>query len=346
VRDGVTWIYAVFAFGVSLLVRPADILWVVRAYGWYVPVFLAWVFISTAWNSSGLVPAVPGTDIPLLGYKTGDMGVQLAGIAAFVLAGVYATTPAARRFPETVFWPVWLLAAGVVAALNRGAMVAMTTIAAVVLAVRPTGRWVRAGAIGLALLVAAVVVNPSVDIGDRRSLSFEQVVSNVASVFGTTGNQDLDGSRSWRLRWWGTIVDYTVFGDHFWDGKGFGINLADADGFQVGEVGTETSLRAPHNGHMEILARAGVPGFAAWVLLQGGWLVMMVRAARRSRQIVGGAPWAGIAGWLIVFWAAALVNMSFDVFLQGPHGGIWFWSVFGFGIAVAAAVDRLREEPA
>ena len=28
------------------------------------------------------------------------------------------------------------------------------------------------------------------------------------------------------------IIDYTVFGDYFWTGKGFGISLADDDGFQ------------------------------------------------------------------------------------------------------------------
>ena len=56
----------------------------------------------------------------------------------------------------------------------------------------------------------------------------------------------------------------------------------------------------------------------------------------------GGRGWGGISGWLVVYGAASMVNMSFDVYLQGPHGGIWFWSVFGLGIAVAAAVDRLQ----
>jgi hypothetical protein len=33
------------------------------------------------------------------------------------------------------------------------------------------------------------------------------------------------------------------------------------------------------------------------------------------------------------YWAAFLINATFDVFLEGPMGGIWFWSVFGTGIA-------------
>jgi hypothetical protein len=29
-----------------------------------------------------------------------------------------------------------------------------------------------------------------------------------------------------------------------------------------------------------------------------------------------------------------MVNATFDVYLEGPQGGIWFWCVFGFGIAL------------
>jgi hypothetical protein len=34
------------------------------------------------------------------------------------------------------------------------------------------------------------------------------------------------------------------------------------------------------------------------------------------------------------YWLAAFVDMSFDVYLEGPQGGIWFWVIIGFGIAV------------
>jgi hypothetical protein len=29
------------------------------------------------------------------------------------------------------------------------------------------------------------------------------------------------------------------------------------------------------------------------------------------------------------------VNASFDVFLEGPQGDIWFWSLFGVGIVIS-----------
>ena len=37
--------------------------------------------------------------------------------------------------------------------------------------------------------------------------------------------------------------------------------------------------------------------------------------------------------WILVFWLAMVVNASFDVYLEGPQGGIWFWMIFGLGLA-------------
>jgi hypothetical protein len=41
---------------------------------------------------------------------------------------------------------------------------------------------------------------------------------------------------------------------------------------------------------------------------------------------------------------ALFVNASFDVYLEGPVGGIWFWSVFGVGIGAPLIYRRLVEE--
>jgi hypothetical protein len=39
-----------------------------------------------------------------------------------------------------------------------------------------------------------------------------------------------------------------------------------------------------------------------------------------------------------------MVNASFDVFLEGPTGGIWFWSLFGLGIAALEIQRRQTTE--
>lgn len=121
------------------------------------------------------------------------------------------------------------------------------------------------------------------------------------------------------------------------DGKGYGINLADDDGFQLL---ADHSLRAPHNGHIEILARSGVPGLTLWILLQIVFGLTLLRAAARARA-ANLQRWVAIVGWVFAYWLAALVNAAFDVYLQGPQGGIWFWSMMGLGIAAATAIDTL-----
>ncbi len=37
--------------------------------------------------------------------------------------------------------------------------------------------------------------------------------------------------------------------------------------------------------------------------------------------------------FLLAYWMAFMINTAFDVFLEGPMGGIWFWTVYGIGLA-------------
>jgi hypothetical protein len=51
-------------------------------------------------------------------------------------------------------------------------------------------------------------------------------------------------------------------------------------------------------------------------------------------HMAGAWWWARVDLWILSYWCACLVNAAFDVFLEGPQGGIWFWSIVGLGIAV------------
>jgi len=164
--------------------------------------------------------------------------------------------------------------------------------------------------------------------GTSREFSVEQLSDSLGSVIGVSERLDLEGTKSWRLKWWGEIRDYTVYGPFFWQGKGYGINLADSDGFQVGT--RDEPLRSPHNSHLTFLARSGVPGFVLWILLQGFWAAAMfwsyIKAAQRQMAL-----WSALFSWLMAYWLAFVVSASFDVFLEGPMAGIPFWSLFGMG---------------
>jgi O-antigen ligase len=143
------------------------------------------------------------------------------------------------------------------------------------------------------------------------------------------------------LAWWGKIIDYTVFGTYLRTGKGFGVNLADADGFQST---LDHSLRSPHNSGMTVLARMGVPGLALWILVQTAFGIGLLRATSAHRR-AGDAQLAVMGGLLFVYWLVMLVDTSFDPYLEGPQGGIWFWVIFGLGLVVMRLVPRHRLAP-
>jgi len=163
-----------------------------------------------------------------------------------------------------------------------------------------------------------------------RETTIDQIVRNIASIFSESSDAGLEGSKAFRLRWWGAIVDYTVFGKYFWTGKGFGVNLADADGFQINP---DDSLRTPHNTHITTLARMGVPGLLLWLVLQAAFAIGLLRSVLAHRR-AGDTATAIVGAWILVYWVAMMVNTSFDPYLEGPQGGIWFWSLFGLGMVV------------
>lgn len=336
-RDGVSWGYALFAIAVSVTVRKEHVDALMRLYARFIPWFIVWVPVAAVLFivANDALPRVPGSDEPIVVFKGGDVGVHIGAIGAFMVLGLGGTNLAAVR--DWAIWAGWLLAVGLAGAINRGGMLAAAMMTTSVLFARATTRWFSLVFVGAFLFAVVGLVNPEVDLGLARKLSFDQVVNNVVSV--VAGEKDdpiLEGTKTWRLRWWGKIVDYTVDGPYFWQGKGFGINLADEDGFQVNADG---SLRAPHSGHLELLARGGVPMFVLWLLVNAVFAATILRAALRARA-ASLDRWVRVTGWIFVYWLAALVNASFDVYLQGPMGGIWFWSVIGLGIAVAGIIDR------
>lgn len=336
-RDGVAYGYAVFAFAVSLSVRRQHIERLLALYRRWIPIFVYWVplaaILSVAFMAS--LPVVPGSNVPIIVFKGGDAGVHLGAIGAFMLLGLGGA--ARTAVSDAVVWAGWVISIGIAGALNRGGMVAASMMATAVLFGRASIRWASLVLVGLFLVAVVGLLDPQVDIGLSRRLSVDQVVSNVLSVVGGRNDPLLEGTKEWRLRWWNEIVEYTVNGDYFWTGKGFGINLADADGFQVLADG---SLRAPHNGHLELLARGGVPALSLWIAVQVAYGLTLIRAARQARA-AGLTLWVGIVGWILVYWLASLVNATFDVYLQNPMGGIWYWSMLGLGIGVASIIGPM-----
>ncbi|MBB6017281.1 O-antigen ligase family protein [Deinococcus radiopugnans] len=340
-RDGVTWLYAAFALIVAgLLLRLNWLERAVRQYARVIPWFLLSAPISIVVFKlfERVIPEWPGSGTPLLFPKGGDIAVHLAGVTAFLLLGLqhrFASLESRRTGHEWLWWGLMLL--GILSiSTGRAALVTIAASALFIVLLRPRSGWGRPLYLVAVVLTLLVATNFRVNLGSQRDISAESLLLNVQSITGDSGSNVREGTRTWRLNWWSDIVDYTVYGPYFWTGKGYGINLADSDGYQVS---SDRSLRNPHNGHMTFLARSGVPGFLAWAALQLAFGLSLLRASNHARAAQK-TLWANIFLWIFAYWMAFLINASFDVYLEGPQGGIWFWCVFGFGLAALETYRR------
>ena len=237
-RDSVVVIYGCFAFFViGLLLEDARrINTVLRYYGIMLASFPAipvGFWLTKYWGD--YIPRLYGP-VPIVEIGASAVGTHLAGAMVFVLIGY--------RKVSLPWILVWFATLALVSATNRGATLAV--IVPVTIAMLALGRYrlllttvVAAVGIFTALLALESTFGEYEEAKDSidRPVSAHQIVENAKSIIGQSGQQ-AEGTKQWRLNWWDIIINDTIHGPNFWTGRGFGINLADADGF----VGTRTAL--------------------------------------------------------------------------------------------------------
>jgi hypothetical protein len=328
-RDSTIVMYGGFAFIViGLLLEDARrIDTVLRYYNVLLvsfPAIFVGFFLTRFW--SGYIPVIFGP-VPIVDITASAVGTHLAGTMVFVLIGYRKVSPA---------WIlVWFATLAMVATTNRGATLA--ALVPVMFAMLVLGRLrqlltvmltaVSIFGVILALETSFTQSNENERLTERQ-VSARQIVENAKSIVGQSGQQN-EGTKEWRLNWWKIIINDTVYGPLFWTGKGFGINLADDDGFDGPR--SPSPLRSPHNAHMTVLARAGVPGIVLWSILLISWAGMQLNAMLCARAR-GHERWVELFLFVFCYAISILINATFDVTLEGPMQGIWFWCLFGFGI--------------
>jgi hypothetical protein len=341
-RDSVIIMYGGFSFVVAALLiedrRRIDTL--KRYYGFFTSIFVpaAPILFPLGFYFGEDILTVPGTTVPLIWLSPGEVAAHLAGAAVFALAGF--------RKP-TLVWTTCLLAALVmVSAVSRGAMLAFVIpVALAALMLGKTRLVFGAFIAAVVVLGAAYALQMSYSryhearTSSERSVSPAQIVENIKSVLGTGGAQT-ESTKVWREKWWRIIVDNTVRGPYFWTGRGFGINLAAEDGF--GNPRNDRPLRSPHNAHMTILAREGIPGVVLWGAFLTAWLGTLLYTMLLAR-LRGHTEWAGLLLFTASYATACVINGTFDVALEGPMQGIWFWCSIGFGIGTTMIYRFLQD---
>lgn len=330
IRDSFMFQYAGFVFIIAVL-RPLHeelMQGLYTIYRW-----LPWIALSTLllrtnypeWNEFSLFG-----DIPLLIYKSSDLSVQLLISTFFLIDGKLNLSPRWFIMQIVVIAYLFLL----MATFSRGGLVAFFAGGAIFLYyirktefAKPLFRYLRLAPILLMIAIPLYMLTKIEDDTQGRNTGIKQLTDNVTSIVNRNiQSGSLNDNVLWRLAWWGTIVDYTIFGEYLLQGKGLGVNLSIDD-----QIPADESVRAPHNFHMNVLARYGVPFTLLWLY----WLVLQFKVLRvpnmpRERLI-----------YLCVM-LAGLVNASFDVALEGPMAAMPFWVFTGLYVESLAKEEKER----
>jgi hypothetical protein len=341
IRDAALWGYGLAALLVVAFVNnSSQISRALNAYRkfmvWLIPAIL--VLLILAFGAEFRPPAppwAPESTFPLI--KSAEASIHLAGAALFVFLFSDRRSASEKQglgFHRILGFVVWVPSVFIVLLATRAGFIAIM-VPIILLSLLKFQRigW-KTVALGMAVLILAfgiVETNPITFSIRGRQFSGDEMVADVASIVSNSQHTELEGTKEWRLGWWENIVQYTVFGPYFWTGKGFGVNLAVEDG-PPGMTSEETALRSPHNGSMTVLARMGVPGEILWLALNLSFVLRMLAAFRRASS-AGLRFWTSVNLWILCFWLAAVINLSFDVYVEGPVGGMWFWATMGFGVA-------------
>jgi O-Antigen ligase len=329
-RDSTVVIYGGFAFIViGLLLEDARRINIVLRHYRIMLTSLPAIFVALLLTKYLVdnIPQLIGT-VPIVNTGPTTVGSHLVGTMIFALIGY--------RKVSVAWVVVWLAALGIVCATSRGAM--LSVVLPIAFAMLMLGRlrlMLHAVGAGLAIFAALFTLESSLgyyteakDSWDRP-FSAHQIVENAMSTFGQSGNQG-EGTKQWREKWWHIIIQDSIHGPNFWSGRGFGPNIAEEDGFG-GNTEDRAPLRSPHNVFMTLLARTGVPGLVLWVLVLVSWFGMMMKAILNARAR-GHKQWSDLFLFIACYAAAIVINATFDVVLEGPVQGIWFWCLFGFGV--------------
>jgi O-antigen ligase len=181
-------------------------------------------------------------------------------------------------------------------------------------------------------LVIVIPIYLSIQVRENfqgRAAGFTQIKENITSLTTNTDNKISEDNILWRFAWWTKIIDYSFSKEYFLHGKGLGMSLAQSDDIKM----SDDDVRSPHNFHLTIMARYGIPLFILWLY----WIFLLIMPVfKRKLSLTEHA----ITCILISF----IINASFDVYLEGPMGAFPFWTWVGLlfmsvGVADAKAAD-------
>jgi O-antigen ligase len=252
-------------------------------------------------------------------------------------------------------WPGWprvlltALTLGLVASLLvRAALVGLAGCLALLLMYR---MWrpilVVVGAlVGVAALLSVLNIQFETH---RGVVNAATVVERQLSTINFIGNgdapaqDDQSGTIYWRVIWWRALWDEALGNPAIlMIGRGYGPDLRQSvASFAAGDMNWDqgqdsgSPVRSPHNIAMTLLARSGLVGLTAWVIVLVASFRQIMRATLAARR-AGDVENELLGRWFSIYLAVILLVSMFGVVLESPFGAIPFFWTLGMALAWAA----------
>jgi O-Antigen ligase len=187
----------------------------------------------------------------------------------------------------------------------------------------------------VAIGLVALILIASLQIGHIKGESnvVTRLTDRVQSMMDVTGSGKYRGTvgdysannNEFRTVWWTTVLNETINKNPIF-GLGFGYDLSAS--FVTNYYSNYYSnwdTRSPHSVWVTLFGRLGIVGWLSFLLIA----ILIVRSSLRTASLVarGKLPASALAFWTGVI--IILGSASFGVVLEGPMGGVLFWSLLG-----------------
>jgi O-antigen ligase len=284
------------------------------------------VFIIQFFAAPDLFNRITVRGYPLISQK-GDLTTTYLAFASFYffLKPAKGISVVALRILSVVFF------VGMLMLMARAALLGCAGAALLLLLARRPQFVLYQMVIGFAVLILVGLLQFGQVKGEASVVT--RLTDRVESMIDISGSGNYRGrvgdysatNNQFRTVWWSSVFDETMRKGPLF-GLGFGYDLA--AGFiknYYGNLLLSFDTRSPHSIWLTVLGRMGIIGFLSFSLIVmftiREALAATKRVARRKADPSTLAFWTGA----IIFLGSA----SFGVVLEGPMGGILFWTFLG-----------------
>jgi hypothetical protein len=338
IRDSAASYYAWFfplGFGIALL--PKSQAFMIRALRWSCLVSLVVGMAYYFREDWFYTPAFRGR--PLIQFKGDLLGMCFGiGVATFGTAALGHRS----RVMAGIFAGLFFMAAtACMMGQSRAAYLGVAAGILVMFLAAGPGYFVRrflpsgiiAGVVGVVVLMSLLNIpkfqTRAEEIWETSTARIETIISPFDEQVDNDATQMARQNSRFRIAWWTAVVE-EVYERNLFFGIGFGEPIALKRFVSTYELpldieDDEAVVRSPHSIAFTLFGRFGLVG-AAWVLVFLGAIINLAWRSVRAvhRGVMSYSDLTALAVALVV-----LVTSMFGVVMEGPMGGIPFWTFLG-----------------